>query len=203
MANNMLLNGNVVKSTDLGGGLQIPHQNIDAIVNPLPAGSNVIGSVSVTNFPTPSSFLSIIPTWTHTDVAHTTGTTLGGILTLPNAASSSGGAFAIRRVTFVNLDNTQPTGYLYVFRSNPTVGTFGDNQSVVFGTDALKVALVLPIDGWDQPQGGASHKTLYPLNAFVDLDTGTSTYCIFLLSGGGNDPTDVNMNQLEFLVERF
>lgn len=128
------------------------------------------------------SHLTITPTVTAG--AYTTGQVVGGLISLTNAAQSSGGGGYIQSVN-IGIKTTLTGVYdVYFFDTQPTNGTYTDNASF-----ALNVADIPFLVGvahvWDLSSDGTP-QTLQAANINLPfrLNTGTTLYAVIVIRAG-------------------
>lgn len=132
--------------------------------------------------PTVSQHLTITPTVTAG--AYTTGQVVGGLISLTNAAQSSGGGGFIQSAN-INIKTALTAPYdIYFFDTDPTNSTFTDNSALVLNVADLPflcgIAHVVDLSSDGTPQTLQSQNLAIPFR----LNTGTTLYAVIVMRGG-------------------
>jgi hypothetical protein len=80
---------------------------------------------------------------------YSTGDSLGGKIVLANAVRVAGGASRLENLLITDNSNQKPSGYIYIFDSDPAVATLTDNAAAVFSTDRSKIIARIDVSAAD------------------------------------------------------
>jgi hypothetical protein len=155
-------------------------------------GSLYIGS----HITTPSSNLDT------TAAAYASGDCLGTVQTLTNALDAAYGTGLIESVSVVDTNNQKPAMDIIVFSSTPSAGTYVDNATPSFSTDAAgKIIRKIPIYASDYTtENDVAVADVNPLGRTVVSDS-TSLYMVPVATGATTftaaTPVTVRFNILQ------
>ena len=91
---------------------------------------------------TPTITISITPDYT-------SGDSMGGKITLTNAARVTGGLSKLQTIVITDRANQKPAGTLLFFNADPAAATITDNAAFALSTDVLKVVASVAIAAAD------------------------------------------------------
>lgn len=140
------------------------------------------------SFPAAGTFGTVItPTITvSASPDYTSGDSLGGKITLPNAVRVTGGLSKLQTITITDRANQKPAGTLLFFNADPAAATITDNAAFALSTDVLKVVASHPIVAADFVTIDSVAFLCYG-NINKEMQAvGTSLYAAFVITTASN-----------------
>lgn len=152
---------------------------VTAITNALPAGTNLIGSVTVA-----PSTTDVAVTPTVTVSAYTAGNVLGGIMTFASLLAATSFNGVLHSIT-AKFKGTAVTGSLEVaiFKASPSNGTYSDKSAPTW--DAADMANLLGVYTLTTPNSKLGTMTIYNLDSIGKAIVGASQslYVVAIVDG--------------------
>lgn len=84
-----------------------------------------------------------------TSPAYSSGDSIGGKITIANAARAAGRSTTLQNMTVLDRANQSPAGTILIFNADPVNATITDNAAFVYSTDDLKVVARIPVAASD------------------------------------------------------
>lgn len=150
---------------------------VSAVAGALPAGENHIGEVAGQGKAVKVALV------VSTSPAYTAGDSIGGLITIANAARVSAGVAILASIQILDRANQKPTGTILIYDANPAAATLTDNAAVVNSTDDLKVVATIPVATTDYVTiNTKAYANLRNLAAVVQAASGTTLYASFTVT---------------------
>lgn len=170
------------------GNIIVDSGNMNVIVDSGNIDANVTGTVVVSEAKVGKFAKEIQPALTLTLTQYSTNESVGGRLTLPNAARANGGSGVIKSLLLYDKNQQRGDYDFLFFRADPTSWTLTDNAAVVpQATDAPK--LIAAIQSNREWLDYGTHSILYmpDINIPFTLDPATAAITMAIISR--NTPT--------------
>jgi hypothetical protein len=117
---------------------------------------------------------------------YTSGDSLGGKITLPNAVRATGGMSKLVSVNIIDSANQKPAGTILFFNADPAAATLTDNTAFALSTDVLKVVASVVIAAADYVTiDSVAFLTYGNINKIVQA-AATSLYAAFVITTASN-----------------
>jgi hypothetical protein len=130
---------------------------------------------------------------------YSTGDVLGGKLVLANAVRAAGGASRLENVLITDKANQKPGGYILIFDSDPSAGTYADNGAVALSTDLTKIRARIDVSAADYVTIDSKAVADVPYSGrLIKSAATTSLWAVFVLLTDGTNLASVDDIQITF-----